>query len=70
MAHSKLLISIALVMQGPTMQDLLKPFPAVQKWLARVVEETEPEWSKATSVLNKAAQRARERKAKAQQSKL
>ena len=57
-------------MQGPTMQELLAPFPKVQKWLAAVAETTEPEWSKASSFLNKVAQRGRERKSKAQQSKL
>lgn len=57
-------------MQGPTMQELMAPFPKVQKWLARVAETTEPEWSKANSFLDKVAQRGRERKAKLQKSKL
>lgn len=56
--------------QGPPMQDLLEPFPRVQEWLASVEKATEPEWSRASSFLNKVAQRGRERKAKAQQSKL
>lgn len=52
------------------MDELLEPFPVVQAWLNRVAKTTEPEWTKAGKLLNKAAQRGRERKVKTQQSKL
>ena len=57
-------------MQGPTFDELLQPFPSVQKWMSRVAEGTNPRWGEAGAVLYKVAQRGKERKAKASQSKV
>ncbi|DBB00858.1 TPA: Glutathione S-transferase theta-1 [Trebouxia sp. C0004] len=56
--------------QGPTLQELLEPFPRVQRWMLLVAQSTGPYWKTVSAFLHKVAQRGKERKVTASQSKL
>ncbi len=61
---------LLLMLQGPTLQELLEPFPKVQQWMSMVAQSTDPHWKTVSAVLHKVAQRGKERKVQASQSKL
>ena len=48
-----------MVAQGPDMQELLEPHPAVRHWMARVALTTEPHYDVVSELLRKAAKRFR-----------
>ncbi len=59
------------MLQGPTLQELIEPFPKVQQWMSTVAQSTDPHWKTVSAFLHKVAQRGKERKVKAaSQSKL
>ena len=61
---------LVLLLQGPSMAELLEPFSKTQKWMTRVAESTDPHWKTVSSFLHKVAQRGTENKQKVSQAKL
>ena len=58
------------VLQLPTFQELLEPFPKVQGWMSRVAETTSPHWTALTAPLQKVAKRGRDKRQQAAASSL
>lgn len=58
------------MLQLPTFEELLEPFPKVRAWMNRVAETTEPHWTAVTAVLQKVVKRGRERRQQIISSKL
>ena len=61
---------IHIMLQGPTIAELLDPFPRVQSWMTRVAKSTDPHWKTVSAILHKVALRGKDRKSKAAPPKL
>ena len=46
--------------QGPSLQELLEPYPQVSEWMKRVAARTAPHYDDVTAIMRKAAARFKE----------
>lgn len=58
------------MLQLPTFEELLEPFPKVRDWMTRVADATEPHWTAVTAALQKVAKHGRKKKQQLLTSKL
>ena len=50
------------MLQLPTFEELLDPFPKVRDWMSRVADTTEPHWTAVTAALQKVIKHGRDRR--------